>query len=150
MLTCYNTRNDTWTGPAQHRNLVQSAIDQATEKGLDTIGAIVTHFRNVLGGTSFKSVHVSTEVSSESGRNTAYILMSGIPAQMPSIKLDWFENDQSRYTYCDGDGPGSLVDLVLGQHDTVYPRKSTGLWVAAESGAGLRAKLPGSGSTSEG
>lgn len=60
--------------------------------------------------------------------------MPNIPAAVSDrVGPQWFDVETNAgHTYCDGEGEGSLKDLVLQEYGTKYPRGTAELWPPEE------------------
>ena len=82
-----------------------------------------------------------SSVTTQTAANNAYVVMPTLPGNVPErLGEEWFaDEEKAKHTYRDGDGKGSLKDLVVGKHGTAYPRQTGGLWNPQEGlGRGLR------------
>lgn len=90
------------------------------------IGRIVPIFHETLGSQCFVSLTLRESAARATcATAVAYVVMKTIPEPLPdTISCEWLaDKDKQKFTYLDGEGVGSLVDLVVGKHGTTYPRK---------------------------
>lgn len=95
-----------------------------------SVGAVPKAMQSYLGPDSFRSLNLSNQAQESTGRTSVFVVTPEVVAGCPStVGVDWLsDRNKAKFTYSSGQGPGSLVDLVVQVHGTTFPRNTSELW----------------------
>lgn len=111
---------------------------------LVTEGRVSEYFQKRLVRGSFKNAALSGPAARlTGGKMCAYITMPKLVAAIGSRAVgpdDLNDETKAKYLYCEGEGEGSLLDLVNKGGKTGFPNTSKGVWEPNQLPAGRRTR----------